>query len=117
MTDKDLFLLPATLQRVYRKADRSVKLTFETNLEISPAEFAAMDAAHTLDGWLHFAPNKESAQVVPGEKAETGSKTPSQRLRGVLFVLWEQQGKEGDFEQYYKSKMEKLINIIKDKLV
>lgn len=37
-------------------------------------------------------------------------KTPSQRLRGVFYTLWEQDN-EGfeEFDPYYDSKMEKLI--------
>lgn len=49
-------------------------------------------------------------------KAEFETKTPSQRLRGVLYVLWEQTGKSGDFETFYRQKMEGLINLIKNKL-
>ena len=53
-------------------------------------------------------------------------KTPSQRLRNVLYVLWEQeQPKETnskgvityvDFDLFYKRKMNELINFIKNKL-
>ena len=41
-------------------------------------------------------------------------KSPSQRLKAVYFKLWEQDG-EGydDFEQFYESKMEKLIDYFK----
>lgn len=44
-------------------------------------------------------------------------KTPGQRLRAVLYRLWEQKN-EGyqDFNLYYRFKMEKLINHFKDKL-
>ena len=49
------------------------------------------------------------------EKIETG-KSAASRLRAVIFLLWEQEGKQGDFEVYYRMKMEKLIDFIKGKL-
>jgi hypothetical protein len=44
-------------------------------------------------------------------------KSPSKRMKAVLYRLWEQK-KEGydDFELYYRFKMEKLIEVLKSKL-
>lgn len=46
------------------------------------------------------------------------SKSPSQRLRSVLYVLWEQEYKSeyDTFTLFYNDRMERLINQIKDKL-
>lgn len=43
-------------------------------------------------------------------------KTPSQRLRAVLYVLWERKGSNGEFEVFYVASMEKFINRIKQEL-
>jgi hypothetical protein len=43
-------------------------------------------------------------------------KSPSQRLRDVLYVLWEHRGSKGDFEQFYIASIEKVINRIKEEL-
>jgi len=44
-------------------------------------------------------------------------KSPSQRLKAVLFVLWKQTGEpENDFDLFYKLEMEKIIDKIKEKL-
>ena len=43
-------------------------------------------------------------------------KSPSQRLRAVLFLLWEQQGSWGDFDTWYKAKIEEIIEHFKGKL-
>ncbi len=45
------------------------------------------------------------------------AKTPSQRLRASLYVLWEQRGSKGDFEEFYEDQMEKFIKRIKQELV
>ncbi len=52
---------------------------------------------------------------VPLDEGE--SKTPSQRLRAVLFVYWKEvKGGKGDFNAWYRGIMEKLIEQYKGKL-
>ena len=43
-------------------------------------------------------------------------KTPSVRLRAVLYLLWEQEDQRSDPEEFYKIKMEMIINHFKNKL-
>lgn len=47
----------------------------------------------------------------------TKKKSPSKRLRSVLYVQWEQSGLDIDFELFYATEMEKLIDSIKTKLI
>lgn len=49
-------------------------------------------------------------------KGQFDTKTPSQRLRAVLFILWKQIGQTGEFEDFYRNEMETIINIYKNKL-
>jgi len=51
--------------------------------------------------------------IVPEFK---GEKTPSQRMRACLYVLWEQNKTTKTFEEFYRTQMEKLIEFIKGKL-
>ena len=55
---------------------------------------------------------------VPAYKIDRAveNKTPSQRIRGVLYILWEQLGMKGDFNDFYREQMEKIIDSIKAKL-
>jgi hypothetical protein len=54
---------------------------------------------------------------MPKEDAESDDlKSPSKRLRAVIYRFWEQIGKEGDFNQFYSKKMEYIINQFKEKL-
>lgn len=59
-----------------------------------------------------------SVEEIKGFEFEVEEKSPSRRMRNVFFRLWEQD-KEGyeDFNLYYRWKMEKLINHLKDRLV
>lgn len=88
---------------------------FVTN-EISDEEKLILTKLHGQFGYLLFQPNQFSVEDLPTEQAEDKNKTPSKRLRASLFVLWQQEGKKGDFENFYREKMEKLISFIKDKL-
>lgn len=49
-------------------------------------------------------------------KNEVDSKTPSQRLRSTLFVLWDSEGRPDEFSTYYSHKMEKIIDWLKGKI-
>ena len=42
--------------------------------------------------------------------------TPSQRFRNILFRLWEQENKQGEFKEFYKIKMDQLCEHFKGKL-
>ena len=53
-------------------------------------------------------------------KAVWEDKTPSQKLRGVLYVLWEQEKATGeahiDFDMFYRDRMGRLTEWVKKKL-
>lgn len=117
MSDK--ITLPVLFVNPVFKVDGSVKLVFETR-ELSGLDIAILAEYRQKEGWLLFSANafkKEDADI-PDEKADsmTGQKTQAQRLRGVIYRLWEQNGKKGDSENYYRSVMESLIDQLKDKL-
>lgn len=44
------------------------------------------------------------------------SKTPSERLRAVLYVAWKQGGEHGVFADFYRDKMEHFIENVKANL-
>lgn len=111
-------VLPAIFTKPVFKADGSVKLEFETR-EFNGQEATVIMEQRQKEGWLLFSPNKDMDIVdIPDERADamTGQKTQAQRLRAVMFRLWEQKGKKGDFESYYRSMMEKIIEQMKEKL-
>lgn len=49
-------------------------------------------------------------------KGEFDRKTPSQRLRAVMFVWWKQVESARTFDDFYLEHMEKMIDHIKSKL-
>lgn len=111
-------LLPAILTSVRTRKDRSIALTFETR-EVSEKVISAMLAQAHNEGYLLFSPNDDITEKdIPEEKADAlmGSKTPAQRLRSVLYVRWQQRGKNGKFDDYYKSAIEAIIDTVKETL-
>ena len=63
-----------------------------------------------------FEPLDETPTEVHQVKSEINQKTPSQRLRAVMFLLWRQSGNTDDFENFYRNSMEKIIDALKAKL-
>lgn len=97
------------------KADGSASLRFSTQ-ELTGEDFAIFKNTQNQFGWLVFSENEVDLKEVPKEDADEGNKTPSKRLRNTLFVYWKQQGENGDFESFYREKMEKFINRVKAEL-
>ena len=66
-----------------------------------------------------FAPNRmnvDSIQFPKEAPRSTEQKTPSQRLRGVLYLVWKSTNSTLSFESYYAEKIEGFIDVMKDKL-
>ena len=64
---------------------------------------------------LLIEPEGGSDKTINVEKKLEG-KTPSQRLRSVLFILWEQEGAKETFDTFYIERMENIIDWVKNKL-
>lgn len=116
-----MIILPAQLESYRSLKDRSVKVTFETG-ELAPSQAGDIQANILKAGFLAFNADpftekqKELLSSMEVEYTDT-SKTPSQRLRGVLWHLFNK-APEGykTFPAYYENKMEELINHFKSKL-
>jgi hypothetical protein len=102
--------LSAQLLKVESRVDKTYKLIFNTQ-ELHGEEAAKLLPMLQSQGWLLFAPDEMSEEDIPDEKpdAMTGNKTQAQRLRAVIYRIWQQQGSPGDSESFYRSYMERLI--------
>lgn len=110
------FQIQAILDGVTPRKDGSATLRFVTN-EVSKADKVMLMDFYQSFGWLMFAANEFQESDIPKDSAhrDTGQ-SPSQRLRGVLFVKWSQSGGNGDFEAYYKQQVERIIDKVKETL-
>lgn len=112
--------LPAVFSGIRSRKDRSYCLTFDSR-ELGGDDAATLLNLQQTECWLLIAPSKDAIENadVPEYKADAGlnQKTPGQRLRAVLFVYFEQLGKPGgDFDTFYRQKLEWLIDQYKAKL-
>lgn len=119
--EKKLLLIGAILESVRSLKDRTYKLTFETN---EPSEDQALAIHNNLlsAGYLAFKEEKfrtEELKQLEDLKSdfELKDKTPGQRLRAVLYRLWEQHP-EGykTFPPYYEFKVDQITAHFKSKL-
>jgi hypothetical protein len=117
---KKSFVLNAILGGFNSRADGSLSLRFVTP-ELTPEEVMEVAKNVNTSGVLSFVDRgmvEEPPQLVIDKEME--SKTPSQRLRGALYVLLEfklsHKPTKREFEDFYNDYMEKIITAIKGKI-
>ena len=115
-------LQAAQLTGYRRRKDRTVSVTFTTQevLDISQIDQMATDES---GGILYFRADDQmkfnQAEVEELDAIELDlydqPKKQSQRLRAVLYKVWEQEG-DGEFREYYRHQTERIIEHFKSKL-
>lgn len=119
---KEVILIPATVARISSRKDKSLLLSFDTS-ELPPHTAGALYAMQNSAVYLAVketafnAADTEELDGLESDFVDDKKKTPSRRLRGVLYRLWEQQP-EGyaDYKAHYAAKMETIIEHFKNKL-
>ena len=96
----------AVIEKVQTMADKTIQIRIGLP-ELPPDQMAEI-----------FKSLNSQAVTVKAHVNDDGGKSPSQRLRAVLFRVWEQQwaGEYPEFEVFYRAKMDNLINQFKDQL-
>lgn len=97
------------------KVDGSLGLSMTTP-ELTPEEKAEFMRLQGVNLVALFMPldEKDAPKYVVDKEIE--SKTPGNRLRNTLYVLWQQEGGKGEFDEFYKKYMDKFINAVKEQL-
>ena len=115
-----MLTLPAIIEGITTRKDKTVRLTIGTQ-ELNPAQAAQVFGMNQQFVYLarKVEPfTKSEAETMDSLKTDLDTlKTPSQRLRGILFRNFEQDA-EGyqDFATYYTAKMERICEHFKTKL-
>lgn len=106
---------PCILTGAATRSDGSLSLRFATP-ELEASEKTAFFELLNLNLKMLLQP----ADGVPAElkevKGEFDRKTPSQRLRAVLFILYKQSEGGGDFEDFYLRRMNEIVESVKKQL-
>jgi hypothetical protein len=120
----DKIALPARITKIQTLSNSDLKMSVKTTKELEPQELAKVMKYNDEEGWMIFAPMEAQPEAVkvPADKPKQISKgkTPSQRLRSVIWVLHKQKlGEEPDddeFNEFYENQINELIERYKNKL-
>lgn len=112
-------LLASYVENITTRKDKTVKVTLGTQ-ELSPekaGELFSMMNKLVLVYLSEKGIGREQIEMVDKIDPDFGGKTQSQRLRDVLFRLWEVKP-EGfkTFQNYYHHKTDEIINHYKSKI-
>lgn len=115
------FQVIAEIIKIETKARGGLRVIIDTN-ELMPSESALIMEYRQQQGHFLFSPEEigqDEVDNLPDIKLEDGEKSPSQRLRSVLYRVWEYSParKEGrTFELFYRNVMEQLVEGYKKKI-
>lgn len=116
----DGLLLPTIVSSIRSLKDGSVSVCVETQ-ELSPAKAGELFSFRGKVVMMYLSPKETISQKEINQineiDAEFEGKTPSKRMRDVLYVLFTQQP-EGhkEFDAFYKFKMSQITEHLKSKL-
>lgn len=115
-----MILIAGQIENISSRKDKTIKLTIGTQ-ELNPNQFGQIFELHQQFCYLGIkkeAFTKDESEVLETLKTDyANAKTPSQRLRGILYLNF-QKDNEGyiDFNSYYIGKMESICEHYKSKL-
>jgi len=108
----------ANVTSIRSKVDQSISLSMNTP-PLSTMDRAKFMEIQGIPVLVTLAPQDQPD--IPPEKidGEISTKTQAQRIRGVIFILWEQTQKQSGepFEDFYRQQTEQFIDSIKEKFV
>ncbi len=114
------FQFQSSIENVRPLKDGTMSITIHTQ-EMNDNEKLILINLLGKFGWTLFKEDEREFETkdIPKENTSISEfKTPSQRIRSVLYILWKNGGDRNfsDFEAYYKHQMEKIISQLKSHL-
>jgi len=119
MSESTVFQVPGTMQDVRLTRHRSAIVKVETQEEMPDALISRLASLTGKDGFFTFSVENIKPEDIMGLPAmpKIDGKTPSQRLRAVLWVLAKQQEIQDEkFEEFYNKKVNYCIEMFKAEL-
>lgn len=118
-----LLTIPCSIEGISTRKDKTLKIV------ISTQELSTESTSELIGQWssgygvMSFKKeaftfdDEEVLKSIKLDAEELGNKTPSQRLRAAMFVLFDK-NPEGyrDFNTFYGATMEKLIDMVKKRI-
>lgn len=121
---QEMIKIPSTLKSYSSAGQKSVNVKFQTQENLSPEQISLITNNEGNYGHLLFlhetTEESELLQVInslPKLQVDKNEKTPQERLRGVLFVLYDKKCKDGrSFDEFYRTYINQMIDKIKEQL-
>ena len=115
-----MILLAGQIEGISTRRDRSLKIIIGTQ-ELSPKEASELLMLNQTHAFIGIKPEpfqKDEEDLMNSLKADLDTlKTPGQRLRGVLYRLYEKDNLGfHDFNIFYQAKMESIITHFKNQI-
>jgi hypothetical protein len=113
-------LIQAQIEAISTRKDKTVKLTIGSQ-ELPNAKAGELFSMQNSIVNLYLSNNLiQDEMMAEIDKVSIDTidkeKSPSKRLKAVLYVWWEQSDKIGTFDEFYRIKMEEIITHFKSKL-
>ena len=114
--------MEAELSGIRILADRSVKVSFTSLTEINDADLLFLVRRQTSSGWLLYAERELDEADIPQDPMTREAKSPSARLRSVLYVAWTRKYPDhasrvlNTFDGFYRATMEGFIEKVKARI-
>lgn len=112
---KAILLEQAELTSIAARVDRSIRFSVVTG-ELTDEHRAAFFPLQGTNVKILIQPADSSQEPAMVVKGDGEGKTPSQRQRAVLFLIWRELGSQGNFDSYYESRVNRNIEKLKDEL-
>ncbi len=116
-----MIVIPATIESLSTRQDGTIKVIIGSQ-EMPPEKVGLLFSLKNKLGYVaikeaQFQPDEIDALTDIDEDLKEMGKTPSQRMRNVLYILFNQ-ASEGyeNFNDYYRAKMDKFIESLKSKI-
>lgn len=106
----------AGITSISARAEGSLGMRIVTSKELTPEEKTSFFDLQNVECEMLLVPIADPESKVITIDSKLDEKSPSQRLRSVLYVYWKQNGLKKDFATFYKEKMEGIIEMVKSKL-
>jgi len=107
--------LNSVIKSVRSKVDGSLGISMDTP-ELAVEEKAEIMRLQGVNSAVKIMPMDTEPEGTIEIKTDLNTKTQSQRIRSVLYLLWRHEGMVGEFREYYQKKTEKYLDFLKAKL-
>ena len=120
-----MFQVASYISKITTMGNQSLRLQLDLDKELNPEDAAKVFAQYNKLGWFIFKESEileEDLVDVPAYVKEfKEDKSPSQRLRNVIYRVWEKQGGGqgthlASSNMFYQDKMEEIIKHFKKTL-